>query len=392
MIGRAGVGVDNVDVEAATRRGIVVANAPESTVVSAAEHTIGLLVALARNIPQAHAALKQGRWERSRCGGIELADKTLGVLGFGRIGQQVARRALGLGMRVVAYDPFVVAGALPRARRRARRDAGGASTPPRTSSRSTCRSTDETRGSIDATAFATMRDGVRIVNAARGELVDEDGARRGAPQSGKVAGAALDVFSSEPYSGPAARARQRRRHAAPRRVDRGGAGPRRRDRRRAGRGGARGRARHERRQHPGDRRGGPRGARRRSSRSRRSSGGSRWSSPAGAPTRIELDVLRRARRVRHAPAHRRRAERRLPGARRPAGQLRERAAGRGRARDRGARGAPPRARATSRTSSASRVARTARRCASPGTTIGRENRPLARRARSASSSRWSSRR
>src|SRR4051812_33765002 len=89
VIGRAGVGVDNVDVEAATRRGIVVANAPESTVVSAAEHTIGLLVALARNIPQAHAALKQGRWERKAYGGIELAGKTLGVLGFGRIGQQV---------------------------------------------------------------------------------------------------------------------------------------------------------------------------------------------------------------------------------------------------------------------------------------------------------------
>ena len=107
MIGRAGVGVDNVDVDAATRRGIVVANAPESTVVSAAEHAIGLLVALARHIPQAHAALKQGRWERSAHGGIELEGKTLGVLGFGRIGQQVARRAIGLGMRVVAYDPFV---------------------------------------------------------------------------------------------------------------------------------------------------------------------------------------------------------------------------------------------------------------------------------------------
>jgi len=109
VIGRAGVGVDNVDVDAATLRGIVVANAPESTVVSAAEHTIGLLVALARNIPQAHAALKQGRWERKAYGGTELAGKMLGVLGFGRIGQQVARRALGLGMHVVAYDPYVVA-------------------------------------------------------------------------------------------------------------------------------------------------------------------------------------------------------------------------------------------------------------------------------------------
>ena len=102
VIGRAGVGVDNVDVAAATRRGIVVANAPDSTVVSAAEQTIGLLVALARNIPQAHAALKQGRWERERWAGVELAGKTLGLVGYGRIGRQVARRAVGLGMRVVA--------------------------------------------------------------------------------------------------------------------------------------------------------------------------------------------------------------------------------------------------------------------------------------------------
>ena len=107
VIGRAGVGVDNVDVDAATKRGILVVNAPESTVVSAAEHAIGLLLALARSIPQAHAALKEGRWERSRFAGIELAEKTLGVVGFGRIGQQVARRARGLAMHVVAYDPFV---------------------------------------------------------------------------------------------------------------------------------------------------------------------------------------------------------------------------------------------------------------------------------------------
>mgnify|MGYP003347957299 CR=1 FL=1 len=109
VIGRAGVGVDNVDVPAATKRGIVVANAPESNIVSAAAHTVGLLLALARNIPQAHAALVEGRWERSKWGGVEVAEKTLGVLGFGRIGQQVARRALGLQMRVVAYDPFVSA-------------------------------------------------------------------------------------------------------------------------------------------------------------------------------------------------------------------------------------------------------------------------------------------
>ena len=200
VIGRAGVGVDNVDVEAATRRGIVVANAPESTVVSAAEHTIGLLVALARNIPQAHAALKQGRWERKTYGGIELAGKTLGVLGFGRIGQQVARRALGLGMRVVAYDPYVAA------ERFRELGAERLETPEEIYAAAEFITlhlplTDETRQSIDADAFARMRDGVRLVNAARGQLVDE-AALLAALQSGKVAGAALDVFSSEPYSGP----------------------------------------------------------------------------------------------------------------------------------------------------------------------------------------------
>jgi D-3-phosphoglycerate dehydrogenase / 2-oxoglutarate reductase len=200
VIGRAGVGVDNVDVEAATRRGIVVANAPESTVVSAAEHTIGLLVALARNIPQAHAALKQGRWERKAYGGIELAGKTLGVLGFGRIGQQVARRAAGLGMHVVAYDPFVSGERF--------RELGieRVETPEGVYAAAdflTLHSplTAETRRSVDAAAFEAMRDGVRLVNAARGELVDE-AALLDALQSGKVAGAALDVFSAEPYSGP----------------------------------------------------------------------------------------------------------------------------------------------------------------------------------------------
>ncbi|TML71754.1 MAG: phosphoglycerate dehydrogenase [Actinobacteria bacterium] len=200
VIGRAGVGVDNVDVEAATRRGIVVANAPESTVVSAAEHTIGLLVALARNIPQAHAALKDGRWERKAWGGMELADKTLGVLGFGRIGQQVARRASGLGMRVVAYDPFV---APERFRELGAERLDRPEDVYATADFLTLHLplTPETRGSIDDDAFAAMRDGARIVNAARGELVDEDALVR-ALRSGKVGGAALDVFSSEPYSGP----------------------------------------------------------------------------------------------------------------------------------------------------------------------------------------------
>ncbi|MBV8396008.1 MAG: phosphoglycerate dehydrogenase [Actinobacteria bacterium] len=199
VIGRAGVGVDNVDVEAATRRGIVVANAPESNVVSAAEHTIGLLVALARNIPQAHSALAQGRWERSKWGGVELAEKTLGVLGFGRIGQQVARRAIGLQMRVIAYDPFVAAeryrelgveqGTLDDVLARA--DFLTLHLP----------ANEETRGLVNAEAIAKMKDGVRIVNAARGDLIDDD-ALIAALDSGKVAGAALDVFTEEPYSGP----------------------------------------------------------------------------------------------------------------------------------------------------------------------------------------------
>ena len=199
VIGRAGVGVDNVDVDAATRRGIVVANAPESNIVSAAEHTIGLLVALARNIPQAHAALVAGRWERSKWGGVELADKVLGVLGFGRIGRQVARRALGLQMKVVAYDPFVSA---ERFRELgvesasfdevlARADFVTLHLP----------LNDETRQAIGTAAIEKMRDGVRIVNAARGELLDED-ALVAALVSGKVAGAAIDVFVQEPYDGP----------------------------------------------------------------------------------------------------------------------------------------------------------------------------------------------
>jgi len=196
VIGRAGVGVDNVDVDAATRRGIVVANAPESTVVSAAEHAIGLLVALARHIPQAHAALKQGRWERSAHGGIELEGKTLGVLGFGRIGQQVARRALGLGMRVVAYDPFVTKG---RFRELGAEKAETAEEVLTGAEFLTLHLplTAETTGMLDATAIAQMPDGARVVNAARGELVDEV-ALVAALRSGKLAGAALDVYGEEP--------------------------------------------------------------------------------------------------------------------------------------------------------------------------------------------------
>jgi D-3-phosphoglycerate dehydrogenase / 2-oxoglutarate reductase len=200
VIGRAGVGVDNVDVDAATRRGIVVCNAPESTVVSAAEHTIALLLALVRNVPQAYASLKAGSWERSRFAGIELTGKTLGLVGLGRIGQQVARRAIGLGMRVVAHDPFIAADrfrelgvelAMTLDDLYAVADVVTLHLP----------LNDETRGLVDDTAIARMQDGVRIVNTARGELVDEAALVR-AIRTGKVAGAAIDVFATEPYSGP----------------------------------------------------------------------------------------------------------------------------------------------------------------------------------------------
>jgi D-3-phosphoglycerate dehydrogenase len=198
VIGRAGIGVDNVDVEAATKRGIIVANAPESNVIAAAEHTIALMLSLARNIPQAHASLTSGRWERSRFGGVEVYEKTLGILGFGRIGQLVAARARALGMRVLAFDPFVsserfrelgVEKAESSADVYAHADFITLHLP----------RTPETRGWLDAEAFAQMRDGVRVINCARGELVD-DAALKAALDSGKVAGAALDVFPAEPIT------------------------------------------------------------------------------------------------------------------------------------------------------------------------------------------------
>jgi D-3-phosphoglycerate dehydrogenase len=199
VIGRAGVGVDNVDVEAATRRGIVVLNAPESTVVSAAEHALALLLALCRSVPQADASLRAGRWERSRFAGVELADKTLAVLGFGRIGREVARRARALTMHVLAYDPYVAADRfreLGVERAETLDDALAAADV--VSLHLTL--TEETRGLIGAAELARMRPGARLVNVARGGLVDEE-ALADALRSGQLSGAALDVFSEEPYSG-----------------------------------------------------------------------------------------------------------------------------------------------------------------------------------------------
>jgi len=198
VIGRAGVGVDNVDVDAATKRGIVVANAPESNVVTAAEHTMALLLALARNIPQAYVSLTAGKWERSKFSGVELYEKTLGILGFGRIGQLVAQRARGFGMRVLAFDPFVSA---ERYRELGVDKADGVDDVYAQADFITVHlpKTPETEGFLDARAFAKMRDGVRVLNVARGGLID-DAALKDALDSGKVGGAALDVFPSEPIT------------------------------------------------------------------------------------------------------------------------------------------------------------------------------------------------
>jgi D-3-phosphoglycerate dehydrogenase / 2-oxoglutarate reductase len=198
VIGRAGVGVDNVDVPAATKRGIVVANAPQSNVVTAAEHTVGMLLALARNIPQAHMALVNGEWARSKYSGTELMDKTLGILGFGRIGQLVAERARSFGMRVLAYDPFVSA---ERYRELGVDKAESSDDLYAEADFLTLHlpKTPETEGWLDAAALAKCKDGVRVINVARGPLiVDED--LQAALESGKVGGAALDVFRAEPIT------------------------------------------------------------------------------------------------------------------------------------------------------------------------------------------------
>jgi D-3-phosphoglycerate dehydrogenase / 2-oxoglutarate reductase len=197
-VGRAGVGVDNVDVPAATKRGIVVANAPQSNVITAAEHTMALLLALARNVPQAHSSLVNGKWERSKFSGVELYEKTLGILGFGRIGQLVAHRALAFGMRVMAYDPFVSA---ERYRDMGVERAQSSDDIYAAADFITLHlpKTPDTEGWLDAEALAKCKDGVRVLNVARGPLVvDED--LKAALDSGKVGGAALDVFRSEPIT------------------------------------------------------------------------------------------------------------------------------------------------------------------------------------------------
>ena len=195
VIGRAGVGVDNIDVEAATKKGIIVLNAPEGNTVAATEHTMAMMLALARNVAQAHGSMTEGKWERAKFMGVEMRGKTLGILGLGRIGTGVAKRALAMEMEIVAYDPFISAdhakalgielAELDEVLKRA--DFITLHLP----------FTGETKNLINKDSIATMKDGVRIINCARGGTIDEE-ALAVALKEGKVAGAAIDVFAKEP--------------------------------------------------------------------------------------------------------------------------------------------------------------------------------------------------
>src|SRR5579875_2301413 len=195
VVGRAGVGIDNIDVEAATARGVMVVNAPESNILSAAEQTFALLLAQARNIPQAHAALVAGRWERTKWEGVELYGKTLGIVGLGRVGALVAQRALAFGMRLVAYDPYVA----PERARQMGAELLELDELVRQADFITVHlpKTPETVGLLGDKLLAQAKPGLRLVNTARGGIVDEAALAR-AISEGRVAGAALDVFASEP--------------------------------------------------------------------------------------------------------------------------------------------------------------------------------------------------
>ncbi|HKR67118.1 MAG TPA: phosphoglycerate dehydrogenase [Thermoanaerobaculia bacterium] len=195
IVGRAGVGLDNVDVDACTARGILVINAPTANIMSATEHTMAMLLAVCRNIPEAHASVKRGEWTRSKFMGVELHGKTLGVIGLGRIGSRVTTRAQAFGMTVIAYDPYITDTAFEKVRAErvtldellARADFITVHTP----------MTDETRGMITARDFEKMKDGVIVLNIARGGIYEET-ALADALNRGKVAGAAIDVYVEEP--------------------------------------------------------------------------------------------------------------------------------------------------------------------------------------------------
>jgi len=198
VIGRAGVGIDNVDVEAATKKGIIVLNTPGGNTISAAEHTIAMMLALARNIPQANSALHKGEWNRKKYTGVEFFNKTLGVVGLGRVGAEVAARMKSFGMQILAYDPFVT-------EERAQQmgiTLADLETVLRGGDFITVHTplTNETRNLIDDDEFKIMKPGVRIVNCARGGIINEAALAR-AVAEGTVAGAAVDVFTKEPPTG-----------------------------------------------------------------------------------------------------------------------------------------------------------------------------------------------
>jgi D-3-phosphoglycerate dehydrogenase len=195
VIGRAGVGVDNIELEAATRHGIAVMNTPGANAIAVAEHTIGLMLALARFIPRATETMHAGKWEKKSLQGTELRGKTLGIIGLGRIGMEVARRAAAFGMKLVAHDPYVSPAVAQDAKiRLADREEVLTTVDYLTLHVGL---TPQTANMINATSLAAMKKGVRIVNCARGELID-DAALAEAIKSGQVAGAALDVFTEEP--------------------------------------------------------------------------------------------------------------------------------------------------------------------------------------------------
>ncbi|MFH1798538.1 MAG: phosphoglycerate dehydrogenase [Candidatus Omnitrophota bacterium] len=193
IIGRAGVGLDNVDVESASKKGIIVMNAPSGNTISTAEHAFSLMLSLSRNIPQANQSVKQGKWERKKFMGVELYGKTLGIIGLGRIGTEFAKRALSFGMKIIAFDPFL-----------SEERAESLSVEPVNLDDLFKRSdfitihtplTDDTRHLIDEDAFKKMKNGVRIINAARGGIIDESALAKYIA-SGKVSGAALDVYET----------------------------------------------------------------------------------------------------------------------------------------------------------------------------------------------------
>jgi len=196
VVGRAGVGIDNVDVEAGTQRGVVVMNTPAGNTITTAELSFAMILSLARKIPQAHATMVAGKWDRKQFQGVEVHGKTLGVLGMGRIGGEVAKRAIAFGMRVVAYDPFLTEA---RAKAMGVELAGELDVVYRDADFISVHMpvTEQTKGMLNAAAFAKMKPGVRIVNCARGEIIVENDLLA-ALDSGKVAAAGLDVFIVEP--------------------------------------------------------------------------------------------------------------------------------------------------------------------------------------------------